>query len=248
MPRPRRPDPPRARRRCPDHPAGPLVEYPTGSGLPGCASARAVGPGPCGRSPRARRRAATGPLGLASAARACAESGRGAVIVAPDQRDLDSAARRLHPAAGSGRLRRADRRGGAGRPVPRVPGRAARRGQGGDRQSGGGVRAGPRSRSGRPVGRRGRSAVRAPVALPAHPGGAGPAGGRGPGRRTLRRLQPDGRGADLARPRLVDRARRRPAGGPAHRAAGPGHRRLRSRPGARLRPPGPPGCRTRSSS
>ena len=71
----------------PDHPPGPLVEYPTGSGYLDAVRA--------GGRPRAMWQVtpSTAPsgdwaLGLASAARACAESGRGAVMVAPDQRDL----------------------------------------------------------------------------------------------------------------------------------------------------------------
>ena len=114
-------------------------------------------------------------VGLASAARACAESGRGAVLVVPDQRDLAAAAGGLRRGARAGRLRRAGRRGRAGGPLPGVPGRSARRRPGGDRQPRGRVRAGPRSRPGRAVGRRRRPAGRAARALSAHPDGAGPA-------------------------------------------------------------------------
>jgi hypothetical protein len=187
-------------------------------------------------------------VGLASAARACAESGRGGGDRRPGPARPRRLRCRLHPAAGPGRLRRADRRGGTARSISRVPGGAARRGQGGDRQSGGGVRAGAGPRPGRLVGRRGRSSVRTPVPLPAHPGGAGPAGRRGPGRRTHRRLQPDGRGAELARPRVVDCARRRPGrrSGIPHRAFGSPPTPIS--PWSAIRPPGPPGCRTRSSS
>jgi primosomal protein N' (replication factor Y) (superfamily II helicase) len=71
-----------------DHPAGPLLDYPTGAGF--LAALRN------GRSPRAMWQvtpsaAPSGDwaLGLASAARACADSERGAVIIVPDQADLD---------------------------------------------------------------------------------------------------------------------------------------------------------------
>ncbi len=71
-----------------DHPAGPLIDYPTGPGY--LAALRAGG------RPRAYWQvtpsvAPSGDwaLGLASAARACAAGGRGAVIVVPDQRDLN---------------------------------------------------------------------------------------------------------------------------------------------------------------
>jgi primosomal protein N' (replication factor Y) (superfamily II helicase) len=79
------------RPQCPlpdDHPEGPLVEYPSGAGF--LAALRD------GRRPRALWQvtpsaASTGDwaLGLAGAARACADGGRGAVIVVPDQTDLD---------------------------------------------------------------------------------------------------------------------------------------------------------------
>jgi primosomal protein N' (replication factor Y) (superfamily II helicase) len=71
-----------------DYPAGPLVDYPTGAGF--LAALRA------GQNPRAMWQATPSaapsgdwPLGLASAARAVAEGGRGAVIIVPDQADLD---------------------------------------------------------------------------------------------------------------------------------------------------------------
>ncbi len=71
-----------------DHPAGPLVEYPTGTRF--LAAVRAGG------RPRAMWQvtpsaAPSGDwaLGLATASRACAESNRGAVIIVPDQADLD---------------------------------------------------------------------------------------------------------------------------------------------------------------
>jgi primosomal protein N' (replication factor Y) (superfamily II helicase) len=72
----------------PDHPAGPLVDYPTGTGF--LAAVRAGG------RPRAMWQvtpsaAPSGDwaLGLATAARACVEGDRGAVIIVPDQADLD---------------------------------------------------------------------------------------------------------------------------------------------------------------
>ena len=71
-----------------DHPAGPLLDYSTGAGF--LAALRD------GRSPRAMWQvtpsaAPSGDwaFGLATAARACADSERGAVIIVPDQTDLD---------------------------------------------------------------------------------------------------------------------------------------------------------------
>jgi primosomal protein N' (replication factor Y) (superfamily II helicase) len=71
-----------------DHPTGPLAAYPTGAEF--LAALRA------GRSPRALWQVTPSAapngdwaLGLASAARACADGGRSAVIVVPDQADLD---------------------------------------------------------------------------------------------------------------------------------------------------------------
>ena len=68
-------------------PLGPMLDYPTGDGLLGALRA--------GGRPRALWQvtpsaAPSGDwaLGLACAARACAEGGRGAVLVVPDQRDL----------------------------------------------------------------------------------------------------------------------------------------------------------------
>ena len=71
-----------------DHPEGPLLDYPTGAEF--LAALRA------GRSPRAVWQVTPSAApngdwtrGLASAARACADSGRGVVIIVPDQTDLD---------------------------------------------------------------------------------------------------------------------------------------------------------------
>jgi primosomal protein N' (replication factor Y) (superfamily II helicase) len=71
-----------------EYPAGPLVDYPAGTGF--LAALRTGG------QPRAMWQvtpsaAPSGDwtLGLAAAARACVESGRGAVIIVPDQADLD---------------------------------------------------------------------------------------------------------------------------------------------------------------
>lgn len=75
-------------RRLPEASPGPLAEYPNGDGL--LAALRTGG------SPRAAWQVTPSSSssgdwagGLASAARACVEGGRGAVIVVPDQRDLD---------------------------------------------------------------------------------------------------------------------------------------------------------------
>ena len=81
----------RGRTRCPlpdDHPAGPLVDYPTGAGF---LAALSDGQGPRALWQVTPSTASSGDwaLGLASAARACADSGRGTVIVVPDQADLD---------------------------------------------------------------------------------------------------------------------------------------------------------------
>jgi primosomal protein N' (replication factor Y) (superfamily II helicase) len=78
-----------ARRPAPDdHPEGPLLDYPTGAEF--LAALRA------GQSPRAMWQVTPSAApngdwarGLASAARACADSGRGVVIIVPDQADLD---------------------------------------------------------------------------------------------------------------------------------------------------------------
>jgi primosomal protein N' (replication factor Y) (superfamily II helicase) len=71
-----------------DHPAGPLVDYPTGPGfltaLRGGGRPRAVWQVTPSAAP-----SGDWALGLATAARACADSERGAVIIVPDQTDLD---------------------------------------------------------------------------------------------------------------------------------------------------------------
>jgi primosomal protein N' (replication factor Y) (superfamily II helicase) len=71
-----------------DHPAGPLVDYPAGPGF--LAALRGGG------RPRAMWQVTPSAtpsgdwaFGLATAARACADSERGAVIIVPDQADLD---------------------------------------------------------------------------------------------------------------------------------------------------------------
>ncbi len=71
-----------------DHPAGPLVDYPTG---PGFLAALRDGGRPRAMWQVTPSAAPSGDwaLGLATAARACAESDRGAVIIVPDQADLD---------------------------------------------------------------------------------------------------------------------------------------------------------------
>jgi primosomal protein N' (replication factor Y) len=71
-----------------DHPAGPLVDYPTG---PGFLAALRGGDRPRAMWQVTPSAAPSGDwaLGLAAAARACADSERGAVIIVPDQADLD---------------------------------------------------------------------------------------------------------------------------------------------------------------
>ena len=81
----------RGRTRCSlpdDHPAGPLVDYPTG---PGFLAALRGGDHPRAMWQVTPSAAPSGDwaLGLAAAARACADSERGAVIIVPDQADLD---------------------------------------------------------------------------------------------------------------------------------------------------------------
>jgi primosomal protein N' (replication factor Y) (superfamily II helicase) len=71
-----------------DHPAGPLVDYPTG---PGFLAALRGGDHPRAMWQVTPSAAPSGDwaLGLAAAARACTDSERGAVIIVPDQADLD---------------------------------------------------------------------------------------------------------------------------------------------------------------
>jgi primosomal protein N' (replication factor Y) len=71
-----------------DHPAGPLVDYPTGTAFLAALRAGSQARAMWQVTPSA---APSGDwaLGLATAARACVESGRGAVIIVPDQGDLD---------------------------------------------------------------------------------------------------------------------------------------------------------------
>ena len=170
--------------------------------------------------------------GFAAAARATVDSGRSAVLVVPDQRDLATAASRLHAGARTDRLRRADRRGRSGGPLSRLPGRPARRRPGRDRQPGRGLRTGARPRSGGVVGRRRRPARRAACALPAHAHRAGPAGDASSGRAVLFA----GYGRSCEAEQLLQRgwlsgAGRRPDADPAHRTPGAGDGRLRPGPG-----------------
>ena len=124
-----------------EHPVGPLADYPTGPGF--LAALRA------GRRPRAMWQvtpsaAPTGDwaLGLATAARACAESDRGAVIIVPDQADLDRLGEACTEAAWCDRLRAAGGRSWTGRAVSGLPVGAAWRGARGDRQPSRRVRTG----------------------------------------------------------------------------------------------------------
>jgi primosomal protein N' (replication factor Y) (superfamily II helicase) len=71
-----------------DHPAGPLVDYPTGTGF--LAAVRAGGrPRAMWQVTPSAEPSGDWALGLAAASRACAESNRGAVIIVPDQDDLE---------------------------------------------------------------------------------------------------------------------------------------------------------------
>ena len=71
-----------------DHPAGPLIDYPSGTGF--LAALRAGGrPRAVWQVTPSAAPSGDWAFGLAAAARACVESGRGAVIIVPDQADLD---------------------------------------------------------------------------------------------------------------------------------------------------------------
>jgi primosomal protein N' (replication factor Y) len=71
-----------------DHPPGPLVDYPTGAGFL-AALRNGLRPRALWQVTPSAAPAGDWALGLASAARVCADGGRGAVIVVPDQADLD---------------------------------------------------------------------------------------------------------------------------------------------------------------
>lgn len=71
-----------------DGPAGPLPDYPHGSGFL-AALANGGRPRAAWQVTPSAEPSGDWALGLASAARACADSGRGAVLVVPDLRDLD---------------------------------------------------------------------------------------------------------------------------------------------------------------
>ena len=97
-------------------PPGPLPGYPTGAEF-----LRALRDG---RRPRALWQVtpsatASGDwaAGLAEAARACADGGRGAVLVVPDQRDLERLTRGLCRGVGAGTVRDPGRRGGSRPPA-----------------------------------------------------------------------------------------------------------------------------------
>ena len=221
-----------------DPPPGPLADYPTGT-----AYLRALR---SGGSPRA----------LWQVTPSAAPSGDWAAGLAVRRAGLrrrrpgcgDRGARPTRPGTTAGGLRgrpRPDRvrdaggRGRAGRSVSGVSGCAPGRGRCGDRQSGGGVRAGGQARTAGSVGRRRRPARRAEVPVPALPRRPGAAGGRRRSRRPVRGLRPDRRAADLAGPGLAAGPRRGPDGRQAHRPTGQGDRRLR-----RFAGPGP-GCPSR---
>jgi primosomal protein N' (replication factor Y) (superfamily II helicase) len=71
-----------------DPPAGPLVDYPTGTGF--LAALRSGGqPRAVWQVTPSAAHSGDWALSLATAARACVEGGRGAVIIVPDQADLD---------------------------------------------------------------------------------------------------------------------------------------------------------------
>ena len=116
------------------------------------------------------------PTLLAQAAGAAAAGGRGALICVPDNKDARRVDAALTDGARAGPPRRAHQRGRAGRPLPRLPAvaRGARRVVVGTRARR--VRAGPRPRPGRDLGRRRRPVRRAAGALPAHPRDAADAG------------------------------------------------------------------------
>ena len=171
--------------------------------------------------------------GFAAAARATADSGRGAVLVVPDQRDLA----RLRAACTRvlGRTGFVELTAEAG-PAARY--RAFLAALRGDVR----VVIGNRAAAYAPVrdlglvaavGRRRRPAGRAAGALPAHPDGAGAAGDPAAERGAGRRLRAQLRGRAVGAAGVAARAGRRPDADPAHRAPGAGGRRLRPRPGPR---------------
>ena len=119
----------------------PLVDYPTGTGF--LAALRD------GRSPRALWQVTPSAtpsgdwaLGLASAARACADSERGAVIIVPDQADLDRLSEACTQRSRCRRFRRADGRSRSSGSLSSLLVGAARGGARGDRESSRRVRAG----------------------------------------------------------------------------------------------------------
>ncbi len=139
-------------------------------------------------------------LAFAQAAAVCAASGRGALLLAPDARDLERLAAACTAVLGPRRVRHALGGPRADRSVPGVPRGAARLRAGGDRDPGGRVRAGGGPRAGRVVGRRRRLVRRATRAVsacarsPAAPGS--PAEVRGAAR-WVRAVGGDGRAAGV---------------------------------------------------
>ena len=83
-----------------------------------------------------------------------AGSGRGVLVRAPDAKDVARVDAALGEGARPRPARGPHRAGGPGPEVPRVPGRLARLAPGGGRHPGGRLRARPRARTGRGLGRR----------------------------------------------------------------------------------------------
>ena len=118
-----------------------VLDYPAGAGF--LAALRDK------RSPRALWQVtpSTNPggdwaLGLATAARACADSERGAVIIVPDQSDLDRLSEACRARSWCDWFRRVDCRSWPSGSLPSLLVSVARRGAGGHRESCGRVRAG----------------------------------------------------------------------------------------------------------
>ncbi len=204
-------------------PGGPLHDYPQG---PGFLKALAAGGRPRAAWPVTPSAETSGDwaLGLATAARACVDGGRGAVVVVPDQRDLERLKKACQVTLGrTGFAVLVAEAGPAARYRAFL---AALRGQ---------VKVviGNRAAAYAPVRDLGLVALwddgddllseqRSPY--PHSPRRAGATGGPERGRGAVRQLRADRGGPGVAGPGLAARARRRPRDRTPHRPTDPGHR------------------------
>ncbi len=150
---------------------------------------------------------------LAEAAATTVAAGRGALLVVPDQRDVDALHAACTARARARCRRRAHRGAGPRGALPAVARGPARAGPRRRRHPVGGVRAGGGAGPRRGLGRRRRPALRAAGALPARPRrprAARAHGGRGPARRRVRAHR---RGAPARRVRMGARGGGRPCDG-----------------------------------